>query len=265
VVKVDRGQLEQIIMNLSVNARDAMPNGGRLTIRTVNVELDIAFAADHPPITPGSYVLLSVSDTGNGMDAGTKARIFEPFFTKKERGKGTGLGLAAVYGIVKQSGGFIWLNSELGKGTTFDIYLPRLDERLQDSLKPCVAEPKLFGSERILLVEDEEQVLIPVREFLERSGYFVLSATNGADALRVVDSQSGDIDLLLTDLVMPGLDGVQVARSIRSKYPNVRVLYISGYADPQGKGLDKAAALLRKPFSQQLLASKIREVLTSPV
>jgi len=264
-IKVDRGQLEQIIMNLSVNARDAMPKGGRLTIRTRNVTLDGAFAREHPSTIPGSYVLLSVSDSGLGMDAETKAMIFEPFFTTKERGKGTGLGLATVYGIVKQSGGFIWVNSEPGEGSSFDIYLPTVNAPLPLPAKPYVPDLRLRGSERILLVEDEEQLLAATSEFLQRSGYSVLTARSGLDALRAAESQSGTIDLLLTDVIMPEIDGVELARTIRRNDPHVRVLYMSGYSDRTVEGLGEGTLLLRKPFSQQLLAGKIREVLASPV
>jgi CheY-like chemotaxis protein len=262
-IKADRGQLEQIIMNLTVNARDAMPKGGRLTIRTQNVVVDTAFAAEHPPTTPGQYVLLSVEDSGIGMDSGTRARIFEPFFTTKERGKGTGLGLATVYGIVKQSGGFIWVSSRVGEGTTFDIYLPTVQAPLPAPAKPFVAGLQLRGSERILLVEDEEQLLAATREFLESSGYSVISAGTGADALLAMDKQPGEIDLLLTDVIMPGLDGVELATAVRRKHPQTKVMYMSGYSDRTIEGIGDGAILLRKPFSQQLLAGKVREVLAS--
>jgi two-component system, cell cycle sensor histidine kinase and response regulator CckA len=264
-IKADRGQLEQIIMNLSVNARDAMPKGGCLSVQTRNVELDAAFASEHPPTTPGKYVKLSVCDTGIGMDAQTQARIFEPFFTTKERGKGTGLGLASVYGIVKQSGGFIWVNSEAGKGTTFDIYLPASSAPLRTLAHSFNSDLTLRGSERILLVEDEEQLLAVTRDFLEGNGYFVISARNAPDALRAVQHETKSIDLLLTDVIMPELDGVELATSIRSRYPAIKVLYMSGYTDRALPGLGEGTVLLRKPFSQQLLATKIRDVLESPV
>jgi CheY-like chemotaxis protein len=197
------------------------------------------------------------------MDSETRARIFEPFFTTKERGKGTGLGLATVYGIVKQSGGFIWVSSRLDEGTTFDIYLPTVQALLSEPAKPFVAGLQLRGSERILLVEDEEQLLAATREFLESSGYSVISASTGADALRAMDKQPGEIDLLLTDVIMPGLDGVELATAVRRKQPQTKVMYMSGYNDRNMEGIGEGTILLRKPFSQQLLAGKIREVLAS--
>jgi PAS domain S-box-containing protein len=262
-VKADRGQLEQIIMNLVVNARDAMPSGGRLLIRSQGIEVDSAFAAEHPPTVPGRYVLLTVTDTGLGMDTETRARIFEPFFTTKERGKGTGLGLATVYGIVKQSGGFIWVTSEPGAGTTFDIYLPQVPDALTPAAKPYGAKNSVRGSENILLVEDEVALLEATREFLEFSGYSVISANSGAEALRAAQEQDGNIDLLVTDVVMPELDGVELASCLRAKFPALKVLYMSGYADRALQDNLDRKMLLRKPFSQELLAVKIREALSS--
>ncbi|MGA2991137.1 MAG: PAS domain S-box protein [Candidatus Korobacteraceae bacterium] len=262
-VKVDRGQMEQIIMNLAVNARDAMPKGGRFKIRTQNVDLDSRDAAAHPPIVPGTYVKLSVADTGMGMDAETQSHVFEPFFTTKERGKGTGLGLATVYGIVKQSGGFISLTSEVGRGATFDVYLPRVEEPITRASKPSPATASSGGSEAILLVEDEEALRDAACQFLQSRGYTVLAAGNGKEAMGVCEQHTGKIDVILTDLVMPDIDGIEVAKAVATRYPDIRVIYMSGYTDRFVEGLNTGVVLLQKPFTFSLLASKLRTVLDS--
>ena len=259
-VKADRGQLEQIVMNLAVNARDSMNSGGRLTIETRNVTLDAKYAADHPPTIAGDYVMLSVTDNGTGMDADTKARVFEPFFTTKERGKGTGLGLATVYGIVKQSGGFIWLNSEPGKGTSFEIYLPPIADLPLREVMPTI-DSGAGGSETILVVEDDALLRNAVCTYLQSKGYRVLHAADGADALSASENHEGNIDAVLTDLVMPGLDGVELGRAIQSVRRNISILYMSGYHERAVAGLEAGSVLLRKPCSLKAIAQKLREVL----
>ncbi|HEX4627276.1 MAG TPA: response regulator [Gemmatimonadales bacterium] len=261
-VKVDPGQLEQIIMNLAVNARDAMPKGGRLTIETGNVEMDEVYVRGHPLAQPGRYVMLAVSDTGVGMDAVTQARIFEPFFTTKEAGKGTGLGLATVYGIVKQSGGWIWVYSEPGLGTSFKVYLPRVDEPVTP---PAAAPPPaLGGSETVLVAEDVPAVRLVARALLERQGYTVLEAADGDTALGLAATHQGEIHLLLTDVVMPGLSGRDLAIQLAALRPRMRVLYMSVYTDDaivRHGILAPGIAYLQKPFTPDTLGRKVREVI----
>ncbi len=267
-VRADPGQIEQVIINLAVNARDAMPEGGKLTIETVNVELDHAYASHHVGVQPGAYALLAITDTGHGMDAETRAHLFEPFFTTKERGKGTGLGLATVYGIVKQSGGTIWVYSEPGRGTTFKVYLPQMGSILEVS--PTVPAPEaepVKGSETILLVEDEETVRALAREVLQEAGFHVLEAQHGTEALTLSGQYEGPIHLLVTDVVMPQMGGRVLADRLIVERPGLKVLYMSGYTDNaivhQGV-LDKGTVFLHKPFSPTVLARKVRELLDAP-
>jgi CheY-like chemotaxis protein len=263
-VKADQSQIEQVIMNLAVNARDAMPAGGKLKIETTNAELDQTYVWDHPGSKVGHYVLLTVTDTGTGMDAATLTHIFEPFFTTKELGKGTGLGLATVYGIVKQSNGYISLDTELGKGTSFQVYLPRYSgPPALDELKPESVN-NLRGTETILLVEDSEPLRKLAKTYLESSGFHVFSAENGEDALEVTRSFGGTFDLLLTDVVMPGMNGRVLAEHMLARQPGMKVLYMSGYTDSfiAGHGvLDPGIHLLHKPFIEEVLIRKVREVL----
>ncbi|HTK95108.1 MAG TPA: GAF domain-containing protein [Terriglobales bacterium] len=265
-VRADPGQLEQVLMNLAINARDAMPRGGKLTIGTANAEIDELYAREHPTIAPGSYVLLAVSDTGQGMDTETQAHIFEPFFTTKEQGKGTGLGLSTVYGIVKQSGGDIWVYSEVGVGSTFKVYLPRVDAPAE-LVAPSSGSPRrAVGSETILLVEDEDGVRALVRKFLERSGYQVIEASSGDQALGLAHKHGDKIDLLLTDVVLPRMSGSELARRLVDMYPQTRVLYMSGYTDDaivHHGVLSAGAAFVQKPFTAEALGRKIREILES--
>jgi CheY-like chemotaxis protein len=265
-VNIDPGQMEQVIMNLAVNARDAMPTGGELTIEIARVELDEASASEHPGATAGPHVMLAVSDTGCGMDAATQARAFEPFFTTKERGRGTGLGLSTVFGIVRQSAGAIWLDSEAGEGTTFKIYLPVAKADVEEAPVRPLDPAKLHGSETVLLVEDEEGVRNLVHSILRRNGYRVLEAKNGADALRVAEHHA-DIDLLLTDVVMPELGGAETAARLRAVRPGLKLLYMSGYTDDAvvlHGVLRSEAAFLQKPITPAVLLAKVREVLDGP-
>jgi CheY-like chemotaxis protein len=263
-IKADPGQIEQVIMNLVVNARDAMPTGGKLIIETANADLDETYCRAHPAVQPGRYVMVAVSDTGVGMDAKTQARIFEPFFTTKEQGKGTGLGLATVYGVVKQSDGYIWVYSELGKGTTFKIYLPRIDEPVQSVAMDRGKAELLRGSETILLAEDAEPLRILTCALLEKNGYTVLAAENSKEAIQLAERQDQPIHLLLTDVVMPGMSGRELANYLTAKRPDMRVLYMSGYTSDvivHHGVLDPGIFLIEKPFSQEALMRKLREVL----
>jgi signal transduction histidine kinase/sensor domain CHASE-containing protein/ActR/RegA family two-component response regulator len=263
-VKADPGQIEQVLLNLVVNARDAMPSGGRLTIETSNVELDRGYAATHTSLEPGLYVMLTVTDTGCGMDAETQARIFEPFFTTKGPGKGTGLGLATVYGVVKQSGGYIYVYSEVGRGTTFKIYLPQVTDEL-DKLVPETGKGRSArGTETILFVEDEQSVRELVRDYLVAAGYCLLEAADGIQALKVAAAHPGPVHMLITDVVMPHLSGPELATKLSSERPALKVLFISGYTDDtvfRHGVLEGGVAFLQKPFNLKALAQKIREVL----
>ena len=263
-VKADPGQIEQVIMNLAINARDAMLQGGKLLLQTDNIELDEAYALRHIPTQPGSYVHLAVSDTGCGMDAATQSRIFEPFFTTKEQGKGTGLGLSTVYGIVKQSGGYIWVYSEPGQGTTYKIYLPRVAAPA-DSVLPVTHWSKLpQGTETLLLVEDEPEVRWLVRDMLQHLGYTILEARHGIEAQVLSIQHPGPIHLLVTDVVMPQMSGREIAEQLTSEHPETKVLYMSGYTDDavvRHGVLAAEIAFLQKPFTPEALARKVREVL----
>jgi len=263
-IKADPGQIEQILMNLAVNARDAMAEGGRLTIKTENVQMDGKFAKRRSVVEPGRYVMLSVSDNGCGMDAETRTHIFEPFFTTKEVGKGTGLGLSTVYGIVKQSGGGVWVYSEVGRGTTFKIYLPRVDEVVETEKSFDKVRPVLRGHETVLLAEDEDMVRDLCKEILEAYGYAVIVASNGKEGLRVCQEFQGRIDLLITDVIMPQMSGRELAEGVTALRPDTRVLYMSGFTDDavvRHGVLDDGVFFIQKPFSPDALVLKAREVL----
>jgi PAS domain S-box-containing protein len=265
-VRADPGQLEQVIMNLAINARDAMPRGGKLTIETSDADLDEAYAQRHAPVQPGRYVMIAVNDTGDGMDAATQARIFEPFFTTKEKEKGTGLGLSTVYGIVKQSGGYIWVYSELGKGTTFKVYLPRVEDVAAVRQPRPVLESRV-GTETLLLVEDDQPVRKLSRKILERAGYNVLEAESGRKALELTRHSNGGIPLVVTDLVMPDMSGTELAAELAGRHPEIRVLFMSGYTDDAvvRHGLLAAGrAFIQKPFTPDALTRKVREILDAP-
>jgi CheY-like chemotaxis protein len=266
-VRADRGQIEQVLINLVVNARDALPQGGIVNIRTANVELDEEYAGRKLDVVSGQYVLLSVSDNGIGMDRETQSHIFEPFFTTKEPGKGTGLGLATVYGIVKQSGGHIWVYSEPGRGTTFKIYLPRVPvpgdvPQSEPRRKECVQT-----GETILLVEDEDAVRALARRVLEARGYTVLPAASGADAVRIAKQHEGIISLVLSDVVVPDMNGRAIGEQVVRLRPGIKLLLMSGYTDEDAKlqgVLEDGVPFLEKPFTPDLLARKVREVLGVP-
>jgi signal transduction histidine kinase/ActR/RegA family two-component response regulator len=265
-VQADPSQIEQVIMNLAVNARDAMPTGGKLEIRTANVELDQAYTRDHPGSKAGHYVLMAIADTGTGMDAETIAHIFEPFFTTKEIGKGTGLGLATVYGVVKQSNGYVWVDSAPGKGATFQVYLPRhWGEESVATAKPTAdSREKHEGIKTVLLVEDAEPLRKLARSFLDTNGFRVLSAACAEEALEIAARHSGILDLLLTDVVMPGMNGRALAEQLAARQPGLKVLFMSGYTDSfiAGHGvLEAGTNLLHKPFTEEVLVGKVREVL----
>jgi two-component system, cell cycle sensor histidine kinase and response regulator CckA len=267
-VKADPTHIDQIIMNLVVNARDAMPLGGKLTLETANVFLDESYVQRHAYVTPGPYVMLAVSDNGQGMDAATQARIFEPFFTTKEDGKGTGLGLSTVYGIVKQNGGYIQVDSEIGQGTTFKVYLPQVQEAVSEipTEEPCAKE--LYGSETILVVEDEEQLGNLIYRSLKPYGYNVLVAQHGGEALLLCERHPGPIHLLLTDVVMPQMSGVDLSDRLAPLLPDMKALYMSGYtgnAVIHHGVLDPTVSFIQKPFSAQILVEKIRKILDDDV
>jgi two-component system, cell cycle sensor histidine kinase and response regulator CckA len=265
-VEADPTQIEQVLMNLAINARDAMPSGGSLRLAVRHSRVDESFTREHPPMPPGEYVLLEVTDTGTGMTAQTAARAFEPFFSTKHPSQGTGLGLSTVYGIIKQSGGFIWIDTELGRGTTFSIYLP------PTAAHPIAAEGRHRQAARdtraltILLAEDEDDVRGLVRDLLESQGHTVLEASGPAEGVDVASRHDGTIDLLLTDVVMPGGTGVDLARKVAAMRPEIKILYMSGYPDvggTHGKGvLDPGVAFLSKPFTRDALLSKLHEVVS---
>jgi len=264
LVKSDAGQLEQVLMNLCVNARDAMPEGGRLTLETQNVELEEDFVRLHVGSARGPHVLLTVTDTGAGMDAATQTRIFEPFFTTKGPGHGTGLGLAMVYGVVKQSGGYIWVYSEKGRGTCFKIFLPQVSEIAESKVTKKEQPALKQGFETILLVEDDSAVRELVRSLLSAQGYAVLTPEHPSEVETVCEEHSGRIHLLLTDLILPGVSGREIAKRVCSLRPEVKVLFMSGYTDDSmihRQGFDRSVAFLPKPFSSTTLATKVREVL----
>jgi signal transduction histidine kinase/CheY-like chemotaxis protein len=262
-VKIDPGQMEQVIVNLALNARDAMPDGGTITLRTMDVRFEERSPDRAPEVRPGPYVALTVSDTGTGMDPATRAHIFEPFFTTKPSGKGTGLGLATVYGIVKQSDGYIYVQSELGRGSTFTIYLPEVADAVTPP-PPAESTIQPRGTETVLLVEDDDGVRAIARLILQRSGYTILEATDGAEALRLYERHPGHIDLLLTDAVMPNMGGRTLAERFTAARPGVKVLFMSSYTpdDSLRLGVQKQqAAFLQKPFTAGTLTRKVRQVL----
>jgi CheY-like chemotaxis protein len=264
-VLVDPSQIEQVLLNLVVNARDVMPRGGQLVLETGNVELDQAYAAKHVDVTPGSYVFLRVTDTGKGIDPAIRERIFEPFFTTKERGKGTGLGLSTVYGIVKQSGGHISVDSEPGRGTSFMVYLPHTNQRPSDS-KYLAAPADQPGSETVLLVEDDEQVRALTVRVLRRYGYDVLEASSGAEAVQICERHAATIHLVLTDVVMPKMSGRELWERISKTRPGTKVLFMSGYTDDavlRHGVLGSEFAFIQKPLTPKALLAKIRSVLDS--
>jgi hypothetical protein len=265
-VRVDPASIEQILVNLTVNARDAMPHGGRLTIETANVDLDETFAVAHVPMKPARYVMLAVGDTGEGMDADTQARVFEPFFTTKEQGKGSGLGLATVYGMVKQSGGYIWVYSEPGHGTVFKVYFPPAEQRAKTSDQDNAGRRSgdaMHGWETVLLVEDEDAVRALAREVLRRHGYVVLEARHGVDALRMAERHPDDIHLMITDLVMPHMGGRNLVERLAAVRPKMKVLFMSGYTDHalMHRDLTPGTAFLQKPFTPDAFVRKVRSVL----
>jgi len=258
-VKADPGQIEQVLLNLTVNASDAMPQGGKLTIETKKLKVDAAYAHARPPLRPGQYVQLVVRDTGHGMDAATMSRIFEPFFTTKESGKGTGLGLATVYGVVRQSGGFIWVESSPGNGARFEIYLPRVSEKEEAISYERASVRSKGGSETVLVVEDEDEVRSLASEFLRSAGYSVLTAKDGVEALEISERLGDAIQLLLTDVVMPKMRGTELAQELKGRFPRLRVVYMSGYLeqDPCSGEILEKAIVLQKPFSRDSLVREI--------
>ena len=266
-VKADPGQLEQVLLNLTVNASDVMPQGGKLTIETQRMKVDESHAHARPPLRPGKYVQLVVTDTGHGMDAATMSRIFEPFFTTKEQGKGTGLGLATVYGVVRQSGGFIWVESSPGNGARFEIYLPQAVGKEEEDSRERVPGSSRRGTETILVVEDEDEVRSLACEFLQMSGYSVLTAKDGIEALEVSKRLGGSIQLLLTDVVMPKMHGTELAKTLKADFPSLKIVYMSGYLeqDTCSRQILEKAFVLQKPFSRGTLIRQIGEAFESKV
>jgi two-component system cell cycle sensor histidine kinase/response regulator CckA len=266
-VRADPHQIEQVLMNLVVNARDAMPRGGRLTIETAPAELDAEYGHRHPPVEPGPYVMLAVSDTGHGMTPEIQARIFEPFFTTKGIGKGTGLGLGTVYGIVKQNGGHVWVYSEPGHGSTFKVYLPRVTGAAEPLVAPLEGTAVPRGRETVLLVEDDGALRRVAQELLEKLGYTVHGAANAADALEVAGRLDQPVHLLMTDVVLPGMGGRELAEQVVATRPGTKVLYASGYTNDAvvsyGVKIGEMA-FLQKPFTSEDLARKVRDVLDKP-
>jgi two-component system, cell cycle sensor histidine kinase and response regulator CckA len=266
-VKVDPGQIEQVVMNLALNARDAMPSGGKLTIETANNLLDAEYARGHVSVKPGPYVMLAVSDTGCGMDKETQSQIFEPFFTTKEKGAGTGLGLSTVYGIIKQSGGNIWVYSEPGKGATFKVYLPRVEEAVRIRKTKATSSVSPGGTETILLVEDEDAVRTMISKILKTKGYTVLEARQGDEALQISDQTEGPIHLLVTDVIMPQMSGRDLAERLKNLRQEIKILYMSGYPDNaivHHGVLEAGTPFLQKPFSLNALERKVRDLLDTP-
>jgi nitrogen-specific signal transduction histidine kinase/CheY-like chemotaxis protein len=264
LIYADPGQIQQILMNLIVNARDAMPQGGKLTIETANVDHDKGYVQSHPVVKVGSYAMLAISDNGVGMDETTKAHLFEPFFTTKGKGKGTGLGLSTVYGIVKQSNGFIWVYSEPGKGATFKIYFPRVEGNVSKLIEQTESEERIRGVETVLITEDESSVRNLVARILRERGYTVLEASNGQNALDIAREYTGEIHLAITDIIMPGMNGRDLGSRLETMRPDLKVLYVSGYTDNaivHHGILDSGVAFLQKPFTVGDLTRKVREML----
>ncbi|MGH9421702.1 MAG: ATP-binding protein, partial [Thermoanaerobaculia bacterium] len=262
-VTADQTEIERVMMNLVLNARDAMPDGGRLDIETSNVVVDEEYASTHADTKAGDYVMIAVTDSGDGMTREVREKVFDPFFTTKEKGKGTGLGLPSVYGIVKQSGGFVWVYSEVGHGTTFKIYLPKSEE-VEPATPPAPTKNRQIGQETILLVEDDEEVRHVAVRVLTQNGYRVLEAANGADALRICDQEGDALDLIVTDIVMPEMGGSELATRVRAKQPAARILFTSGYTEDvivRESFLAPGEEFIEKPFTPALLAKKAREIL----
>jgi two-component system cell cycle sensor histidine kinase/response regulator CckA len=262
--RLDPNQVGQVILNLAVNARDAMPEGGTLQLETSNGDLDNAYAREHPPVQPGRYVMLAVSDTGTGIDKSILPRIFDPFFTTKEVGKGTGLGLSIVYGIVKQSGGYVWVYSEVGQGATFKIYLPRNDGAWEETETEAGGGPSPAGRETVLVVEDEDVVRGLIRQVLEESGYTVITASDGEEAIEVATASKIPVHMVVTDVVMPKMGGPEAVKSLEKLFPGVSILYMSGYTDEsivRHGVLEPGISFLEKPFTPDALLRKVREVL----